>query len=85
MRKGMFHYLGGHKTYNAKLLDITYGVNAVVIKYGEAATYVNPQGETVEVNSFWPPNSEHSNISLPPHSAASHHFSDGVVFGCSSQ
>ncbi|WP_299948273.1 nuclear transport factor 2 family protein [uncultured Microbulbifer sp.] len=45
MRKGMLHYLGGHKTYKAKLLDITYGVNAIVIKYGAEATYVNPQGE----------------------------------------
>ena len=46
MREGMTHYLGGHKTYQAKLLDVVFGEQAVAIKYHAKATYTNQNGET---------------------------------------
>lgn len=46
IREGMTHYLGGHKTYQAKLLGVVFGEQAVAIKYHAKATYLNQNGET---------------------------------------
>lgn len=47
MREGMMHYLGGHDSYQAKLLEVIHGAQAVVIKYAAQATYTNGNAEPV--------------------------------------
>jgi hypothetical protein len=52
MLKGMTHYLGVHTKYSAKLLDVTYDFNVVVIKYESAVKAVHPQtGEVIDRTS----------------------------------
>lgn len=52
MLKGMTYYLGAHTEYSAKLLDVTYGDNVVVIKYQSSVKAVHPQTKQVIDKTF---------------------------------
>jgi hypothetical protein len=52
MREGMTYYLGAHKEYSAKLLDVTYDLNVVVIKYHSQVKAVHPQNGQLISDSY---------------------------------
>lgn len=43
MRKGMNYYLGAHTEFEAELLDVTTGMNVVILKYHASSKGFHPQ------------------------------------------
>ena len=52
MLEGMKYYLGAHVEYRAKLTDVAYGYNVIVIKYDTYSKGVHPQTKELVEQSY---------------------------------